>query len=73
MTLITPLNIACPVICLKKVMKKILFPTDFSQAARHAFVYALKIARATFKGNNLIYWLWVFTNVDSGKNCLIIA
>jgi nucleotide-binding universal stress UspA family protein len=27
-------------------MKKILFPTDFSTAANHAFVYALKVAEA---------------------------
>jgi nucleotide-binding universal stress UspA family protein len=27
-------------------MKKILFPTDFSDAANHAFIYALKIAKS---------------------------
>jgi len=27
-------------------MKRILFPTDFSEAANHAFIYALEIAKA---------------------------
>ncbi len=48
-------------------MKKILFPTDYSSAARHAFIYALGVARH-LKSEIIVFHAYQIPRIRGGAN-----